>query len=84
MARRVEGITLDLTRIPVSGEFIFEDLIVHEEDLPTYESDKYAFLKEKYSGPCSFCEIKSGKKHFDHKNMFDKTGCVGKMIEKKV
>jgi hypothetical protein len=83
MGRKVEGITLDLTRIPASGEFILEDLIVHEEDLPTYESDEYAFLKEKYSDPCSFCGIKSGRKHFDHKNMFDKTGCVGKMIKRK-
>ena len=85
MVRKVEGITLDLTRIPASGEFILDDLIVHQE-IPMIKYDiseaDYEFLKYKYYDPCSFCGIKSGKKHFDHKNMFDKRECVGQMIEK--
>jgi hypothetical protein len=88
--KNVEGLTLDLTRIPENGEFIIENLIVVEKpavplvkrDKYNYSSEELSILNEKYSQPCTFCN-KTGKMHFDHINMFNKSECVGIMIDKK-
>ena len=80
---KVEGITLDLTRIPESGEYALEDLIVHETSKPSkykISKEEYRVLHNKYAQPCTFCDKKSHKMNFDHINMFEKTGTVGFMI----
>jgi len=76
--KKVEGLTLDLTRIPESGEFILEDLIVIEPPPPP-PAIKHEFpewLVELYKNPCSFCGVQSEHMHFDHINMFEKVDCV--------
>ena len=77
----MEGLTLDLTRIPENGVYVFEDLIVEEiEPLPP--APKCAFpewLEELYKNPCSFCGIKQNRMHFDHINMFEKGDSVSTM-----
>ena len=83
--KNVEGLTLDLTRIPENGEFILENLIVLEppiipRDKYNYSPEELAILKEKYAQSCSFCG-ETGKMHFDHINMFNKSGNVGSMIK---
>ncbi len=76
--KRVEGLTIDLTRIPENGQFILENLIVVEPVKPS----KLPFpewLEELYNNPCSFCGDKHTRMHFDHINMFDKNDCVSSM-----
>jgi len=75
---KVEGITLDLTRIPESGEYTLEDLIVH--DISGYSASPFPdWLCELYNNPCAFCGKKRIKMHFDHINMFEKTDCISTM-----
>lgn len=83
--RNVEGLTLDLTRIPENGEFILENLIVLEPPIVSrikynYSPEELAIFKGKYAQACSFCGEK-GRMHFDHINMFNKSGNIGSMIE---
>lgn len=110
----MQGLILDLTRIPESGEVVFDDLIVEPErdqrereqaapytpcgvcgviyrcwrqvgdvsacymcfTLSHASSEMVELIRTAYSGPCTACGKKDGVKHFDHKNMFDKTGVV--------
>jgi len=79
--KKVEGITLDLTRIPDNGVYVVEDLIV-EEIVPLPPAPKCPFpewLEELYKNPCSFCGIKQKRMHFDHINMFEKGDSVSTM-----
>jgi hypothetical protein len=84
MGRKVEGITLDLTRIPASGEFILADLIV--KDPPrAHLAPRIPFpdwLAELYKNPCTFCGKKEKRMHFDHINMFDKKDSVCSMVNR--
>ena len=73
--KKVEGLTLDLTRIPENGEFIIENLIVTEPP-PQIKHEFPEWLNELYKNPCTFCGIKAENMHFDHINMFDKKECV--------
>ena len=76
--KKVEGLTLDLTRIPETGEFILEDLIVIEPPPPppTIKHEFPEWLVELYKNPCSFCGVQSEHMHFDHINMFEKVDSV--------
>lgn len=39
-----------------------------------------AYIKEIYSSGCAFCDIKGGRFHFDHINMFSKVNSVMDMV----
>lgn len=39
------------------------------------------YIKEIYSRGCAFCDIKHGKFHLDHINMFTKVNSVGSMLD---
>ena len=82
--KNVKGLTLDLTRIPESGEFILEDLIVIEPPPPP-PAIKHEFpewLAELYKNPCTFCGVQSEHMHFDHINMFEKVDCVSALASR--
>jgi hypothetical protein len=80
--KKVEGITIDLTRLPETGEFILEDLIVVEQPpiIPYKLSLFPEWVEELYNNPCSFCGAKYKIMHFDHINMFEKSDCVSSMV----
>ena len=79
--KKLEGKTLDLTRIPEIGEFVLEDLIVQAPPLHphTPRSPFPDWLAELYKNPCTFCGKKEKSMHFDHINMFDKRDNVCSM-----
>ena len=80
--KKVEGLTIDLTRIPESGEFVIEDLIVVEQPSKClYELSPFPeWLEELYKNPCSFCGAADRRMHFDHINMFEKSNSISTMI----
>lgn len=41
----------------------------------------YEYIMNELEKPCRFCGCVNVQKHFDHVNMFEKTGTVGQMIK---
>lgn len=79
--KKVEGLTIDLTRMPETGEFVLEDLIVEESSVCPYEVSPFPeWLEELYKNPCSFCGANDRRMHFDHINMFEKRDSISTMI----
>ena len=35
-----------------------------------------SFIRDAYSGPCTFCSKRTSKKHYDHINMFEKNAVI--------
>jgi hypothetical protein len=84
MGRKVEGITLDLTRISETDAFVLEDIIV-KAPVPAPRAPRIPFpdwLVELYKDPCTFCGTKEKSMHFDHINMFDKRDSVCSMANR--
>jgi len=75
--RKIEGFTIDLTKIPENGDIILEDLIIREPIAPRRPFPDW--LNELYNKPCAFCCKKEERMHFDHINMFDKRDSVSSM-----
>jgi len=76
--KKVEGITIDLTRVPDNGDFVMDDLIVLDP-VPNYVTPKRSFpewLNKLYKNPCTFCGIQDANMHYDHINMFDKKDSI--------
>ena len=79
--KKVEGLTIDLARMPETGEFVLEDLIVEESSVCPYEVSPFPeWLEDLYKNPCSFCGANDRRMHFDHINMFEKRDSISTMI----
>lgn len=44
-------------------------------------SDMASFIRDAYNGPCTFCGERNGKKHYDHRNMFEKNADVIELVK---